>query len=185
MAGQMHNLSQWVREYTDELFSWAFYKVSDEEMAKDLVQDTFLAAAEKISGFKGESSPKTWLFSILNYKIIDVYRKKASKPAASEPSGFMDFFDEDGSWLKSKRPQSWHDPEEQLLDDPDFLLVLKKCLEALPRKWNACINLKYLSEKSGDEICQEIGITPTNFWQIIHRAKLQLRECVDGNWFQN
>jgi len=54
-----------VDQYTDDLLSWASYKVSDSELAKDLVQDTFLAAAEKISSFKGESSPKTWLFSIL------------------------------------------------------------------------------------------------------------------------
>jgi RNA polymerase sigma-70 factor (ECF subfamily) len=36
--------------------------------------------------------------------------------------------------------------------------------------------------KKGEEICQELGITPTNFWQIMHRAKLQLRECIENNW---
>jgi DNA-directed RNA polymerase specialized sigma24 family protein len=39
--------------------------------------------------------------------------------------------------------------------------------------------------KNGDEICQELDITPTNFWQIVHRAKLQLRNCVKENWFEN
>ena len=38
--------------------------------------------------------------------------------------------------------------------------------------------------KKGEEICEELGVSPTNFWQIIHRAKLQLRECVDTNWFK-
>ncbi len=63
-------ISEWVEQYTNEMLRWAFHKVSDIELAKDLVQDTFLIAAEKQSSFKGESKPKTWLFSILNHKII-------------------------------------------------------------------------------------------------------------------
>jgi len=185
MAGNKSNLTRWVLDYTDELYSWAYYKVSDDELAKDLVQDTFLAAAEKIREFKGESSPKTWLFSILNYKIIDVYRKKVNKPVTREPSGFLDFFDEEGSWQLEKRPKDWHEQDENLLDNTEFQFVLKNCLEALPEKWNTCVRLKYLTEKSGDDICQEVGLTTTNFWQIIHRAKLQLRDCVEKNWFQN
>ena len=75
-----HDLAAWVDEFTANLYSWAFHKVSDEELAKDLVQDTFMAAAEKIASFRGDSSPKTFLFSILNHKIIDYYRKKVHKP---------------------------------------------------------------------------------------------------------
>ena len=73
------DLSQLVEEYTGEMYQWACYKVSNTELAKDLVQDTFLAAAEKIDTFKGKSSPKTWLYSILNNKIVDVYRKKVKQ----------------------------------------------------------------------------------------------------------
>ena len=185
MSKQKHDLSEWVELYTSELFSWALHKLSDEELAKDLIQDTFVAAAEKIQDFRGDSAPKTWLFSILNYKIIDVYRKKAKLPVTTNTSIFTDFFDEDGSWLKTKRPQPWHDDDPHLLDDHDFQLVLKKCMDALPEKWNSCMKFKYLMNKPGDEICQELDISPTNFWQIMHRAKLNLRDCIDKNWFAN
>lgn len=53
------NLTSLVETYTSELYSWALYKVSDVELAKDLVQDTFLAAAEKLDSFQGISTPKT------------------------------------------------------------------------------------------------------------------------------
>jgi RNA polymerase sigma factor (sigma-70 family) len=59
-------LADWVAQYTEEMYKWALYKTSAIEIAEDLVQDTFLAAAEKLNTFKGDSSPKTWLFSILN-----------------------------------------------------------------------------------------------------------------------
>ena len=54
----------------------------------------------------------------------------------------------------------------------------------LPTSWFAAINLKYLEEKKGEIICQELQITPTNFWQILHRAKLQLRKCLEVHWFK-
>jgi RNA polymerase sigma-70 factor (ECF subfamily) len=54
-----------------------------------------------------------------------------------------------------------------------------------PKKWNLCVKLKYLSGKRGEEICQELEISTSNYWQIIHRAKLQLRDCVGSNWFND
>lgn len=185
MLKEKNLLPQWVESYTGDLHSWAFHKVSDGELAKDLVQDTFLAAAEKIESFKGDSSPKTWLFSILNHKIIDHYRKKGNQPLSMENQSMSTFFDKDGSWFKEKRPSIWQEDESHLLDDHDFRAVLQKCLDALPEKWGTSVKLKYLMSKKGEEICQEMGITPTNLWQIIHRAKVHLRDCIESTWFQN
>ena len=98
------NLSDWVETYTNDLYSWALHKVSDHEMAKDLVQDTFLAAAEKIQSFKGDSLPKTWLFAILNYKIIDFYRKKPKQPVKVDDQVFDTFFDDGGDWRNERKP---------------------------------------------------------------------------------
>ncbi len=185
MDGISVNLTEWVESYTSDLYFWALHKVSDPEQAKDLVQDTFLAAAEKVQGFKGDSTPKTWLFSILNHKIIDFYRKKIKQPVKVENQVFSTFFDEGGDWKVEKRPGQWSDDDEHLLDDVEFQGVLKKCMDELPEKWNACVKLKYLMNKNGEEICQELDISPTNFWQVVHRAKLQLRNCVEENWFKN
>lgn len=180
------DLTEWVEKYTADLFSWAFYKVSNEELARDLVQETFLAVAEKKNSFKGKSSPKTWLFSILNNKIIDYYRKKINQTIPHENETLSRFFEVEGDWKKDQRPQMWNlQQEEHLLDNDEFRDILNQCLNALPEKWSLCVKLKYLSEKKGEEICQELKISPSNYWQIIHRAKLQLRDCVGQNWFND
>ncbi len=179
-----HTLSEWVQQYNQEMCNWATHKVSDSELAKDLVQDTFLAASEKISSFKGESSPKTWLFSILKYKIIDHYRAKVKQPISYDNQTLTSFFTNDGEWRSDRKPSNWNDEDEQLLDNDDFNAVLKTCIDLLPDKWNSSVKLKFLLNKKGEEICQELGITPTNFWQIMHRAKLQLRYCLEMRWFQ-
>ena len=181
-----NDLTDWVNKFTEDLFKWAYHKTSSNEIAADLVQDTFLAAAEKIASFKGDSSPKTWLFSILNHKIIDHYRKKVNQPLAIEDQSFSNFFTDDGDWQEIRKPKDWQKEDDiNMLDDDEFQQVLKKCMDVLPEKWSACVKLKYLSEKNGEDICQELDITPSNFWQIVHRAKLQLRDCVEKNWFHN
>ncbi len=182
---QKVDLAGWVESFSEELYSWTLYKISDPETAKDLVQNTFLAAAEKIDGFKGDSSPKTWLFAILNNKIIDIYRKKVKQPVKQEEQFLSGFFDEGEKWKTGRSPLEWQEEESHLLDNDDFRAVLKRCLDELPEKWNACVQLKFMENKKGEDICQEIGITPSNFWQIIHRAKLQLRDCIEVNWFTN
>ncbi len=178
-----NNIENWVASYTEELYNWAYYKTSSKELAEDLVQETFLVAAEKINNFKGDSSPKTWLFSILNHKIIDTYRKKFKQPVNIEGNLISTFFEDTGEWQSDKKPTEWTDGNEKLLDDEDFRLILNNCLDALPEKWSLSVRFKYLSEKNSEEICQELGISTTNYWQIVHRAKLQLRNCITKNWF--
>ena len=178
------SLSGLVEIHTGELYSWALLKVSDKELAKDLVQDTFLAAVEKYNDFKGESSPRTWLFAILNNKIRDVYRKRMAQTTPVDSEDLFVFFYPDGNWQKERRPVDWRNDSSELLDDVDFQNILQKCLDNLPQKWKACVQSKYLFEKNSHEICQELNISATNLWQIVHRAKLHLRDCIQNKWFR-
>jgi RNA polymerase sigma-70 factor (TIGR02943 family) len=190
MANQEY-LKEWVASYTDDLYSWAYYKTSSKETAQDLVQDTFLVATESPGSFEGKSNPRTWLFSILNNKIVDHYRKKGKSVLIQEETPdnargpVLDaLFDDQDEWRSDARPQAWNTEEQHLLDNPDFNLVLQDCLNRLPAKWTSAICFKYLEEKEGEKICQELEISATNFWQLIHRAKLQLRQCLEHHWFK-
>lgn len=183
---QLENeLSAWVRTYTKELYAWAYQKTSDRQLAEDLVQETFLAAAESIASFKRESGPKTWLFAILRHKIAEYYsrilRRQFTRPLAAEDVSA--YFDHHGHWDRRVQPHSWPAEPEQLTDIPAFNRVLDACLAHLPELMQACIRLKFLDEKKGEQICQDLGISATNYWQVIRRAKLQLRACLEKNWF--
>lgn len=178
----------WVNAHSDALFSWAFYKTSSKETAEDLVQDTFLAAYNKIDTFKGKSQPKTWLFSILNNKIIDYYRLSAKTTkkmvSLSENKGHEiseGFFDETENWKSTTINPIWNQDEE-LLDNPEFNSVMKDCMDDLPDNWNFVITSKYLTNKKAAEICQDLNITVSNYWQIVHRAKLVLKKCLEMKW---
>jgi RNA polymerase sigma-70 factor (ECF subfamily) len=185
-------IKSWVDLHSEKMYSWAFYKTKDKESAEDLVQDTFLAAFQSIGKFEGKSDPKTWLYAILNRKIAMHFRITfRNSPfgenelySADSGSLFESLFDQNDQWEKAERPEKWQEDDENLLDNEGFIKVLNACMVKLPEKWFSALQLKYLDEKKGELICQELEIAPTNFWQILHRAKLQLRKCLENHWFK-
>ncbi len=176
-------ISSWVNLYADSMFSYALYRTSGKETAEDLVQETFMAAIQGFEKYEGLSNPKTWLFSILNHKILDYHRNNYRNKTNTENPDSEWFFNDAGKWKTEERPAPWNDDTGNLLDDEDFNDVLQKCMKKLPSSWYSVIQLKYMQEKKGEQICQELGIAPTNLWQILHRAKLELRKCIETNWF--
>ncbi|MDZ4821833.1 MAG: sigma-70 family RNA polymerase sigma factor [Flavobacteriales bacterium] len=180
----------WVQLYADSMFSWALHKTSSRETAEDIVQETFLAVIQSYDKFENRSHPKTWLFAILNNKITDYHRNMLKNPTLKHKEHgekrrielFDTLFNKYGEWADAPYPSEW-DERKHLLDDENFVRTFQLCMANLPSVWNSALHLKYTEEKSGEVICQELQITPSNFWQIIHRAKLQLRKCLETKWF--
>lgn len=191
METKDQQFKDWVAHYSGELFRWAEYKTSSREAAEDLVQETFMAAYRSWDNFNNDSTPKTWLYAILKNKLMDYFRKKARDIVIAESllvhedsDPFFDtFFDENGTWKKEARPQPW-DMEEELLDNLDFRKVFYDCIKKLPSVWRNVVNLKYLEENKSSDICKEISISPTNLWQVLYKSRLQLRACIEKNWFK-
>lgn len=172
---------QLVNDYTADLLRWALQRLSDKEVAKDLVQDTFVAAWEQREKFEGRSHPKTWLIGILKNKTFDHLRQRYKENATT--FSVHPFFEGDGNWKRPERPQSWpEEAEATWLDQPGFRSVWDVCLGKLSDVWRSAVSAKYLDEKDSAAICQEMGISQTNYWQMLHRAKLQLRKCLEVNW---
>jgi RNA polymerase sigma-70 factor (TIGR02943 family) len=182
-------ITQWVNLYTADMLRWAKAKITENETSKDLVQETFLAAFASVENFNHQSNAKTWLFAILNNKIADYYRKAAREAVFSEsiddrkalPSSDK-IFDETGNWKKYSTSDLWND-DSNLLDNRAFQKILEQCMEKLPKNWRVCVTSKYLLQKKTSEICQELQITATNYWQVLHRAKLLLKGCIEHNWY--
>ncbi|WP_308417929.1 sigma-70 family RNA polymerase sigma factor [Halalkalibacter okhensis] len=57
-------ITDWYSEYSYSIYSYILLMIHDQQLAEDLTQETFIKAYKYFAHFKGESSPKTWLFSI-------------------------------------------------------------------------------------------------------------------------
>ena len=177
------NKTTLVDEHSDYLLSFAMSKLSDIDLAKDLVQDTFVSALTKLDSFEHRSKLRTWLTSILNRKIIDHWRKAETK--YTDPiSSFFDQNDKSRHWLLEKHGDGSISNIEDVLTEEETMLELGNCLKALPEKWSGIIASKYLDEKDSEQICNDFEITPSNLWVIVHRAKLLLRDCLQTKWTQ-
>jgi RNA polymerase sigma-70 factor (TIGR02943 family) len=185
------NPQQWVVKYADYLYRYAITRVNDEESAKDLVQETFLAALERVEKFEGRSSEQTWLTAILKNKIIDVYRKKSSglleRPEVADSKTDHDnFFEtENGHWKLKQQPQAFGIEVYDPLIGKELNNILEKCMKKLPSLWLSVFSMKHIDDEATEIICTELNITPANFWVIIHRSKVSLRACLQKNWIQN
>ncbi|WP_417371810.1 sigma-70 family RNA polymerase sigma factor [Gelidibacter japonicus] len=178
----------WVNQYADYLFAYACLRVEDKELAKDLVQETFLGALERLEKFKGLCSEKTWLTAILKNKIFDVYRKRSSGlngQSLSIANGLEigEFFDgETGHWNKQHYPASFAIEQPDTLQNKEFHSLLQSCMKKFPPLWVSAFTMKHIDGESTETICSELNLTPSNFWVIMHRSKVQLRSYLQKNW---
>ena len=171
--------------YSDYLYNYAITRVNDIHTAEDLVQETFISALKGYDSFQSKSKESTWLIAILKNKIIDHYRKKSKnyyQQSLDEMQIMDDFFNSNGSWQTDQRPSRWDMDVDKAIEQREFYEILQQCLIRLNDIQRMVFAMKHLDDEDTDEICKELNITATNYWVIIHRAKLQLRKCMETNW---
>lgn len=185
---QLVDPATWVDEYGDYLFRYALSFVRDKQLAEDLVQETFLAALQSRSNFSGQSSEKTWLVGILKHKAIDHYRKtrKQSQLDEGEDGELKDGFITSGKWVgfwqTGLEPRDWKlDPARQA-EASALRGILGACLAQLPPRMATVFQLREVDQKNTQEICEQLSITESNLWVMLHRARLCLRKCIELNW---
>jgi RNA polymerase sigma-70 factor (TIGR02943 family) len=184
MSSFLLNADQWVNLYADPLYSYILPRVNDAALAEDLVQETFLSAWKARNTYRGEASEKSWLFTICKNKIIDHYRKKAKSIMQPVPDAADTdrFFDDTGHWTAEDKPSEWGTDYQHTIENKEFYSILESCKRKLQQLQQDVFAMKYLEDLEAAEICKVLGITTSNYWVLIHRAKLQLRNCLEKNW---
>ncbi|QIE60344.1 sigma-70 family RNA polymerase sigma factor [Rasiella rasia] len=174
--------SKWVDAYSDYLYNYTIVKVNDHEVAQDLISETFLAGLKSAANFKGEASERTWLISILKRKIIDHYRKKNSKKGKAEVH--INYTDEDaeGAWLEERVSDPFDRTAEDTLENEELGMAIMKCLDTLNDKQATIFKMKTIDNFDTEAVCNEFGITPSNLWVIIHRARTAMAACLEKSW---
>ncbi|MBB5438105.1 RNA polymerase sigma-70 factor (ECF subfamily) [Pedobacter sp. AK017] len=177
----------WVSKHADYLYAYALVRINDQDQARDIVQEVFLAALESAEKFEGRSSERTWLTAILKFKVIDFYRKNSKKYKPADINNLdeehEDFFDtQDGHWNDHHRPRELGIEHPDALENKEFQKILQQCMEKLPGLWLAVFTMKHMDDEATETICRELKVTASNFWVIIHRTKVNLRSCLQKNW---
>ena len=152
-------------QYADGLFRHCYFKVSNRELALDLVQETFTKAWHSIVKGQEVANIKSFLYKIANNLIIDEYRKKKHLSLDELRS---DGFDIAGA-------------DHHTITAPAEIHIVLASVEKLEDKYREVIQMRYLSDLSPREIAEILGETENAVSVRINRALKQMRDLLNTN----
>ena len=138
----------------------------NDEDAKDLLQDIFIKIYKNLNGFDSSLKFSSWLYRIAHNEIINNWRKIKTRPqfvSGDEIDGFLHNIASDLDILK--------DIENKNIDDD-----IKKVLNQIDVKYREALILKFLEEKSYEEISDILKKPTGTVATLIRRAKKQFKE---------
>lgn len=173
-----------IKKHYRKFLNHAYIHIGCKETAQDVVQEAFLSAYQNLNKFRQESKIDTWIFGILNNKILEYQRKKTQEQKYVEYNVEEILFHKSGKWKKEWLMNDWTEHEQQ---EQNNLMIkfLKKCFDALNEQYKKVFSLKFFADKNTQDLCKACNITPDNAWQILHRGKLQLKICIQSQMNNN
>jgi RNA polymerase sigma-70 factor, ECF subfamily len=157
--------------------------------AEDLVQDTLLAVFEGESRRRGDAALSTWAIAILKHKIADWYRSPARWRMVQLPDADFDASGEGADGLQALDGTAAHpapsslQPENQA-EVRQMMGVINGCLSSLPKQTRHVLMMRAWLGLETAEIAERLGLTVNNCHQILHRARVGLRGCMQQRQMQ-
>ncbi len=147
--------------YGPALYGFLYARVGGHSsVAEDLLQETLIEAVRSASTFRGESSLKTWLCAIGRRRLSRHY--EAERRAAVARAGLALVRDTDSAF----------DPSAEVERRDE----ITRALGALPPLHRQVLVLKYLDDRSVEEIAEELGRSRIQVQSLLQRARAGLRE---------
>jgi RNA polymerase sigma-70 factor, ECF subfamily len=168
------------------LLRYARLQLRDDAAAEDVVQDTLLAVHQSQDSFRGDADKRTWAAGILKHKLMDALRSKyrskitVSADEAAQDDAFDAFFADDGHWAEPV--PEWKTPHGSLERD-QLREALEQCLSKLPPNTGRVFMLREWMGYELGEVCSEFKMSADNVRQIMHRARMLMRSCLQVTAF--
>jgi RNA polymerase sigma-70 factor, ECF subfamily len=175
-----------IEKHRPYLLKIARLQIRDQGAAEDAVQDTLLAALQGANKFEGQSAVRTWLVGILKHKIVDFFRRQSREQPLQPSDDELSLDDLEGMFQPNGHyrdpPQDWTSPESSLAERR-FFDALERCMQGLPAKTARVFVMREVLGIETGEICKELGISSSNCWVLLYRARMALRACLEQGWF--
>jgi RNA polymerase sigma-70 factor (ECF subfamily) len=166
-SGDGEALDALLRQYQPQIFRFGRRMCRDPEDAQDILQETLLAAARTLHGFRGASSFSTWLYTIARSFCIKSRRRSVFAPEV------LSLESEASRARKAADPAP--DPERSLADR-EVALVLESAIAALEPAYREVLLLRDVEGLSAAEVAEVTGITVAAVKSRLHRARRTVRD---------
>jgi RNA polymerase sigma-70 factor (ECF subfamily) len=161
-----------VRRHGGRMLAVARRFFPDEQDARDVVQDAFLAAHRALAGFDGRAQLATWLHRVVvNAALMKLRRRRRRREEAIDD--LLPLFDEQGQRVVD-RPE-WEPASDLLVQRAETRARVRACIDRLPEAYRAVLLLRDIEELDTDEASRLLGITLHAAKTRLHRARQALR----------
>ena len=158
-----------VEKYSDKLLKYISRITNiDLEEAENLLQEVFIKAYKNINDYDKSYNFSSWIYRICHNLTIDFFRKNKNKEAVSLETDeeYKDLIEILDSWVNLE-----HD-----LQDKELLKKIREVINSLDIRYREVIVLKFLEDRSYDEISDILKIPSWTVATFINRAKKQFRQ---------
>jgi len=171
-AGDAGAYEELVRTYSPRLLAVARRIVSNEEEARDVLQDAFLNAFRSLGNFHGDARLSTWLHRIVVNSALMKLRTRKRKPEESiEP--LLPAFLADGHY--AEKFSSWGEQADQALARQETQAVVRQRIDQLPENFRTVLLLRDIEGLDTEETARVLETTPNAVKIRLHRARAALR----------
>ncbi len=159
-----------MHKHRSSIFHIVKRMVKDDEVALDLVQETFMKAFASLGSYRSEYRFSTWLYRIAANASIDHLRKRRinalslDRPTATE----------DGEVEFEVPDYSFH-PERDL-ERKEQSISIDDAINSLPSTYQEVIVLRHKDDKSYEEIADLLGVPVGTVKARIFRARELLKK---------
>jgi len=173
-AGEEPAFEELVSRYQARVYRLACRLTADDGDAKDVLQETFLAAYRGLPAFRGDSRFSSWLYRIATNAALMHRRARARRPTESLEE-FLPRFDADGTHAAPPAELLAASRADELLDRKLLAEKARAGLDRLPDIYRDAFVLRDLEEMTTPEVAEVLGIDAAAVRQRVHRARLMLR----------
>lgn len=156
-------------KYHEDLFSFLYYLVNNHELAQDLAQEVYIKVLKSYENFKGNSSERTWLFSIARNTAVDYFRKQA---------GWKKRIFSSFDWANQELVDPAPLPEE-IAQKSEQAKSLYLCLEKCSIDQKMVLVLRYLQTMSISETASALGWSESKVKTTQHRALKKVKGLLE------
>jgi RNA polymerase sigma-70 factor (ECF subfamily) len=167
-----------VERHQDKVYALAVHLLRDAVEAEEVVQETFLAALEKLPGFRGDAAFTTWLHRVAaNAALMRLRRRKRSpETTAEEPlEELLPRFDATGR-IATIPQHDWSKRADEQLADRQIRKAVEDAVQNLPEDYRIVFLLRDVEGLSSEGMSELLGISVAAVKSRLHRARLVLRE---------
>lgn len=166
--GDADALEALIIRYQPRVFRFGLKMCRNADDAGDIVQETLLALARKIGGFRGDASVATWLFAIARNACIRRRRRSKFAPAREESLERLDAGQRDDLADPSAGP-------ERAAFGHELEARLTAAIDALEPGQREVLVLRDVEGLSAPEVAEVLGIQVDAVKSRLHRARVAVR----------